>query len=244
MIPQFWFRFGVDPWSRHLLIALAIAAAATRSTAAADEADVEAVPEPRRVSRMIVLVGVDTPADPGATSPSAADSPAESSGPFDAMRADLGEDDDLSERAAARRRLRLEQMNAQQRKAAEAVGKLADPLKGTPQLSPEKTGQDASKVLAKMLKPRSDSWADWNAPLEPLHRCGEPRALPPCVPPPPCHPSMPPAPYDLVGVHGVPSCGPIYGGPCAPRTGTHDDGPLPRVHRVYDRFFDAFYMWK
>jgi hypothetical protein len=24
----------------------------------------------------------------------------------------------------------------------------------------------------------------------------------------------------------------------------HDDGPLPRVHRVHDRFFDWFYMWK
>jgi hypothetical protein len=98
--------------------------------------------------------------------------------------------------------------------------------------------------MAKMLKPRSDSWADWYAPLEPLHRCGEPMALPPCVPPPPCHPSMPPAPYDLVGVKGVPSCGPIYEGPCRPRTGTHDDCPHPRIHRVYDRFFDAFYMWK
>jgi len=244
MIPQFRCRFGVEPLGRQLFVALALAAAATRSTPAADEADVEAVTEPRRVSRLIALVGIDTPADPAATPPSAGDSPTESSGPFDAVRDDLGDDDDLSEQATARRRTRLERMNEQQREAADAVGKLPDPLKGTPRMSPAKTGQDPSKVLAKMLKPRSDSWADWSAPLEPLHRCGEPRALPPCVPPPPCHPSMPPAPYDLVGVRGTPSCGPIYGGPCAPRTGTHDDCPLPRIHRLSDRLFDAFYMWK
>ena len=165
MIPQFWSRFGVEPWGRHLFVAVALAAAVTQSSPAAED-------------------------------------------------------------------------------AADPVGKLPDPLKGTPKMSPEKTGQEASKVMAKMLKPRSDSWADWYAPLEPLHRCGEPMALPPCVPPPPCHPSMPPAPYDLVGVKGVPSGGPIYEGPCRPRTGTHDDCPHPRAHRVYDRFFDAFYMWK
>lgn len=244
MIPQFWFRFGLHSWGSRLIVAAALTAAATRSTPAADEDDTEAVPESPRVSRLIELVGIDTPADPGAIPPGAADSPTESSGPFDAVRGDLGEDDDLSEQAAARRRARLRRMGDQQRTAADAIGKLPDPLKGTPLVSPEKTGQDANKVLAKMLKPRSDSWADWNAPLEPLHRCGEPRALPPCVPPPPCHPSMPPAPYDLVGVQGVPSGGPIYAGPCQPRTGTHDHCPHPHVHRLYDRFFDAFYMWK
>jgi hypothetical protein len=160
------------------------------------------------------------------------------------VRDDLGDADDLSEQAAARRRTRLERMNEEQRNAAGTVGKLPDPLKGTPKMSPEKTGQEASRVMAKMLKPRSDTWADWYAPLEPLHRCGEPRALPPCVPPPPCHPSMPPVPYDLVGVQGVPSGGPIYEGPCQPRTGTHDECPHHRIHRLYDRFFDAFYMWK
>ena len=165
MIPQFWSRFGVEPWGRHLFVAMALAAAVAQSTPAADE-------------------------------------------------------------------------------AKDSVGKLPDPLKDTPKISPEQTGQEASKLMAKMLKPRSDSWADWYAPLEPLHRCGEPMALSPCVPPPPCHPSMPPAPYDLVGVQGVPSGGPIYEGPCRPRTGTHDDCPHPRIHRVYDRFFDAFYMWK
>lgn len=244
MIPQFSFRFAMDLWIRHLLVAVALAAGATRSTAAADEADVDVVSEPHRVLRLIKLVGIDTPGDPGATSPSVTDSPTESSGPFDAVRGDLGDDDDLSEQSAARRRSRRERMSEQQRQVADAVGKLPDPLKGTPQIRPDSTGQDAAKVLTKMLKPRSDSWADWNAPLEPLHRCGEPRALPPCVPPPPCHPSMPPAPYDLVGVQGVPSCGPIYGGPCAPRTGTHDDCPHPHIHRLSDRLFDAFYMWK
>lgn len=107
------------------------------------------------------------------------------------------------------------------------------------------TGQSAEKILARVLKPRSDSWADWSAPLEPLHQCGEPRALPPrCVPPPPCHPSQPPHPFDLVGVAGEPSGGPIYAGPCAPRTGTHDHCPHHRARRAYDRFFDWFYMWK
>jgi len=107
------------------------------------------------------------------------------------------------------------------------------------------TGKNAEKILARMLKPRTDSWADWSAPLEPLHQCGEPRALPPrCVPPPPCHPSQPPHPYDLIGVAGEPSCGPIYDGPCAPRTGTHDHCPHHRARRAYDRFFDWFYMWK
>jgi hypothetical protein len=96
-------------------------------------------------------------------------------------------------------------------------------------------------VLARMLPPRSDTASDWYAPLEPLHRCGEPRLLPTCVPPPPCHPALPPQPLDLVGMHGAPTCGPIYHGPCAPRTGTHDDGPHPRVHRVHDRLFDWFY---
>lgn len=100
---------------------------------------------------------------------------------------------------------------------------------------------DASDTLAKLLPPRTDTLADWHAPLEPLHDCGEPRTLPPCVPPPPCHPSLPPQPFDLVGARGCPTCGPIYRGPCAPRTGTHDAGPRPRMHRVHDRLFDWFY---
>jgi hypothetical protein len=130
------------------------------------------------------------------------------------------------------------------RDPAAAARKSPDPLAGTPKIKPEQTGQSAEQILARLTRPRTDSWADWVAPLEPLHYCGEPRALAPCVPPPPCHPSQPPAPYDLVGVRGEPTCGPIYGGPCAPRTGTHDDGPHPRLHRAHDRFFDWFYMWK
>jgi hypothetical protein len=100
---------------------------------------------------------------------------------------------------------------------------------------------DPGDVLARMLPPRSDSAYDWYAPLEPLHRCGEPRLLPTCVPPPPCHPALPPHPLDLVGMPGAPTCGPIYHGPCAPRTGSHDNGPHPRIHRVHDRLFDWFY---
>jgi hypothetical protein len=115
----------------------------------------------------------------------------------------------------------------------------------TKMLPNDVTGRKAEQIVAKLLKPRSDSQADWIAPLEPLHHCGEPRLLPPrCVPPPPCHPAQPPHPYDLVGVAGESTAGPIYRGPCCPRTGTHDDGPLPRVHRAHDRLFDWFYMWK
>lgn len=95
--------------------------------------------------------------------------------------------------------------------------------------------------IEKLLPPRTDSMGDWFAPLEPLHHCGEPRLLPTCVPPAPCHPALPPRPYDLVGVDGAPTCGPIYRGPCEPRTGTRDNGPWPRLHRVHDRMFDWFY---
>lgn len=125
---------------------------------------------------------------------------------------------------------------------AEAVAaSTPDPLAGTPWIDPATEGPDAERILATMLPPRSDSPADWDAPLEPLHVCGEPRALPPRVPPPPCHPALPPCPFDLVGARGEPTCGPIYGGPCAPRTGSHGDGRLPRLHRVPDRLFDWFY---
>lgn len=117
----------------------------------------------------------------------------------------------------------------------------ADPLAGSPAIDPSVTGGDAEKILAHMLPPRTDSAFDWFAPLEPLHFCGEPRALAPCVPPPPCHPALPPRPFDLVGQRGTPTGGPIYGGPCDPRSGTCHDGPLAPFHRACDRLFDRFY---
>lgn len=100
------------------------------------------------------------------------------------------------------------------------------------------------EILAWTLPPRSDRPQDWLAGAEPLHRCGEPRWIEPCIPPPPCHPSHPPAPWDLLGVAGDPTCGPIYAGPCCPRTGSHDGGPHPTLHRLHDRLFDAFYRSK
>lgn len=122
---------------------------------------------------------------------------------------------------------------------------------GDPALAAEKAAIDGvtkatsiDEILARTLPRRSDRRLDWSAGAEPLHRCGEPRWIEPCIPLPPCHPSHPPHPYDLVGVDGEPTCGPIYRGPCCPRTGTHDDGPLPRLHRVNDRLFDAFYRTK
>lgn len=241
-LSTFWSPTGDRPRLRDLLAAAALVAAGSQSMPAADAT--ASRQEPSQVPRLIMLVGVDAPGDPGITSPSAADSPTESSGPFDAVRGDLGEDDDLSASSRLRGRARRHRATEQTTPIDEPLEKIPDPLKDTPRMSPEKTGQPAEKVLAKMLPPRSDSWADWSAPLEPLHRCGEPRALPPCVPPPPCHPSMPPAPLDLVGVQGVPSCGPIYDGPCQPRSGTHDNAPHPPLHRLADRFFDAFYRWK
>ncbi len=119
-----------------------------------------------------------------------------------------------------------------------------DPLAGTLTVDPAVTGKDAEEVMSKLLLPRSDLPSDWQAGLEPLHYCGEPRWLPPCVPPPGCHPALPPQPYDLIGAIGMPTSGPRYRGPCCPKTGTHDDGPLPRVHRVHDRAFDWFYRTK
>ncbi len=119
-----------------------------------------------------------------------------------------------------------------------------DPLANTLPIRPEVTGPSAKSELAKILPPRTDSPLYWRAGLEPLHDCGEPRWLPPCIPPPPCHPSCPPQPFDLIGVDGMPTRGPRYRGPCCPRTGTHDDGPLPRLHRVHDRAFDWFYRTK
>ncbi len=195
-------------------------------------ADIAGPLDPRRPPPT-AIAGIDTPGDPTFT-PSAADSPTDSSGPFDAARGDLGEDDDL---AASRRRGR-------RRRAPSASTLPPDPLAGTPQIDPAVTGPDAETLLAGMLPPRDDSPADWQAGLEPLHRCGEPRALPPCVPPPPCHPTDPPRPYDLVGARGTASCGPIYGGPCAPRSGQERQGHLAWLHRIHDACFDRFYAPK
>lgn len=125
-----------------------------------------------------------------------------------------------------------------------STARLPDPLRGSERIDPAVTGPDAGGVLSKLLPPRTDTAADWYAPVEPLHDCGEPRLLPPCVPPPPCHPSFPPHPYDLVGVAGAPTCGPIYRGPCAPRSATHHTGPLKHLRSAHDHLFDWFYRPK
>jgi hypothetical protein len=193
------------------------------------------------------LAGIDTPGDPSFTPPSAADSPAEPSGPFDAVRGDIGEDDDISEEEKRRRAAKSARSERRKRRATgepSPADRIPNPLAGTPQIDPATTGKDAETILASLLPHRSDTPFDWFAPLECLHGPGEPRALPPCVPGPPCHPSLPPHPYDLVGMRGEPSCGPIYGGPCAPRTGSHDHCPHPHLHRLCDRLFDAFYKTK
>jgi hypothetical protein len=218
---------------RRLEIACLVALVLASSAIAAAESQPEAAP--RRVPRVIVLTGADTPGDPGFTQPSAADSPAESSGPFDTNRGDVGHEEDIG--AGSRQSLTR---GDRERNA----GAIPDPLRGTPLISPEATGRDALSILGKLMPGRSDSPYDWYAPVEPLHVGCEPYALPPCVPPPPCHPSEPPQPYDLVGLRGVPSGGPIYRGPCEPRTGTHDHCHFPWYHRLHDRFVDHFYRWK
>lgn len=125
----------------------------------------------------------------------------------------------------------------------------SNPIRGTSSLAAERAAMEEvtakttiDEILAATLPGRTDRGIDWRAGPEPLHRCGEPRWIEPCIPPPPCHPSLPPHPLDLVGVPGDPTDGPIYRGPCCPRTGSHDDGPLPGLHRLHDRFFDAFYF--
>jgi len=138
----------------------------------------------------------------------------------------------------------LAEVDTAVRRGASPADRIPNPLANTPLISPSVTGADAEKILAGSLPRRSDSPFDWRAPLECLHGPGEPRLLPPCVPLPPCHPSLPPRPYDLVGVRGAPTAGPIYGGPCHPRTGTHDDCRFPHLHRLCDRWFDWFYRTK
>ena len=119
-----------------------------------------------------------------------------------------------------------------------------DRLADTPKVDASQTGRDADAILQKLLPPRSDTSADWYASDECLHGPGEPRALAPCVPPPPCDPSQPPHPYDLVGVHGTPSCGPIYRGPCEPRSARNHHGVFAWYHHLRDRMFDHFYRSK
>ncbi len=134
--------------------------------------------------------------------------------------------------------------SAKPTKAPAPAAVSADPLAGTPPVAADVTGLYAGREIEHLLPARTDAPFDWNAGLEPLHFCGEPRWLRPCIPPPPCHPSCPPQPFDLIGADGLPTEGPRYRGPCCPRTGTHDNGPFPHVHRIHDRAFDWFYRTK
>lgn len=126
-----------------------------------------------------------------------------------------------------------------------------NPIRGPSSLATERAAMEKvtpkttiDEILSATLPGRTDRPVDWRAGPEALHRCGEPRWIEPCIPPPPCHPSLPPHPLDLVGVPGDPTDGPIYRGPCCPRAGSHDDGALSGLHRLHDRFFDAFYAPK
>jgi len=119
-----------------------------------------------------------------------------------------------------------------------------NPLRNSPSMAPERTVAESVAMLEQMLPRRTDSPVDWSSQLECLHRPGEPYLLSPCVPPPPCHPSQPPCPSDLIGVRGLPSRGPIYRGPCSPRAGTHDHCRFARASYLYDRFVDFFYTPK
>jgi len=114
----------------------------------------------------------------------------------------------------------------------------ADPNQTGFEVSPDATPQS---LLIELVPDRSDSPADWFAPLQRLYQCGEPRILCPLVPPPPCHPTQPPAPDDFVGVPGSPSSGPLYEGPCKPRAGSRDHCRWPTLRRLQDGFVDRFY---
>jgi hypothetical protein len=117
-------------------------------------------------------------------------------------------------------------------------GEPADPNQTGFEVPPDATPES---LLQELVPDRSDSPADWFAPVERLYQCGEPRILCPLVPPPPCHPVHPPAPYDLVGVPGSPSSGPLYEGPCRPRAGSRDHCRWPTLRRLHDGFVDHFY---
>lgn len=185
-----------------------------------------------------VAAAQDSVDDPGFSPEARVDNP-DAPGAFDRPRGDLGADNDLSAQATPGGR-------SQRRFPANppAITYPPDPLAGTPKIDPAETAKNAERMLLQMLPPRTDSLADWYAPVECLHEPCEPYALPPCVPPPPCHPSEPPQPFDLVGARGVPTGGPIYAGPCCPRTGSHDHCRHPHAHRLRDWFFDCFYAWK
>ncbi len=114
----------------------------------------------------------------------------------------------------------------------------SDPNQTGFEVPPDATPQS---LLEELVPDRNDSPGDWFAPLERLYRCGEPRILCPLVPPPPCHPTQPPAPADLVGVPGSPSSGPLYEGPCKPRAGSRDHCRWPTLRRLHDGFVDRFY---
>ena len=121
-----------------------------------------------------------------------------------------------------------------------------DAAKALPTLTPDTAtvARQTEIILERLLPQRADSPADWGAGSSCVHAPGDPRWLTPCIPGPPCDPSLPPHPFDLVGQRGVATGGPIYRGPCAPRTGSHDCGPAPRLHRVHDAMFDRFYRPK
>jgi len=112
-----------------------------------------------------------------------------------------------------------------------------------PRLSPDADAveRQTAALLDRLLPPRSDDTDDWSTGSACLHGPGEPRWITPCIPGPPCDPSRPPHPFDLVGVRGAPTAGPVYRGPCSGRVGSHDCGPAPRLHRVPDALFDRFY---
>jgi len=118
------------------------------------------------------------------------------------------------------------------------LGAAADPNQTGFEVPADATAQS---LLEELVPSRSDSARDWYAPLEPLYRCGEPRILCPLIPPPPCHPTQPPAAYDLVGVPGSPGSGPLYEGPCKPRAGSRDHCRWPTLRRAHDAFVDRFY---
>ena len=79
--------------------------------------------------------------------------------------------------------------------------------------------------LNQLAAQRSDCPSDWQTHSDTRYRCEEPRILYPTVPPPPCHPTQSPSQFDLVGITGIRTHGPLCNGPRCRRVGSRDGCP-------------------
>ncbi|MBT6054628.1 MAG: hypothetical protein HOH16_04260 [Planctomycetaceae bacterium] len=95
--------------------------------------------------------------------------------------------------------------------------------------------------LNQVVPQRSDSPSDWQTHSDARYRIGEPRILCPTVPPPLYHPTQSPSQFDLVGITGIPTHGPLCNGPCYRRVGSRDGAPWPIARHIQNAFTNYFY---